>query len=76
MDGAKLVMVESFATSPGAEMAKSVLSSAGIDSFIQSDSEGGVGPHLAFTTGGYKLLVREEDAETAHERLQGPDDES
>ena len=71
----KLVSVGSFATNAESAMAKSVLDSAGIECLIQSDSEGGVGPHLAWSTGGYRLLVREEDADMAHEMLHGDDED-
>ena len=44
-----------------AELAKSALESAGIDAMIQSDSAGGMRPHLAWASGGFKILVRDED---------------
>jgi len=54
-----------------ADMAKSALASTGIDALIQADSAGGMRPHLAWATGGFKLLVREEDAATARDVLSG-----
>jgi len=69
MDGANLVVVQAFANGPEAEMAKGALASAGIEAMIQSDSVGGMRPHVAWASGGYKLLVREEDAATAREIL-------
>lgn len=44
-------------------MAKGALESAGIDAMIQADSAGGMRPHLAWSTGGFKVLVREHDLE-------------
>ena len=51
-------------------MAKSVLEAAEIDSMIQSDSVGGMRPHVAWASGGFKLLVREEDLDAAHQLLE------
>lgn len=65
-----LIVVDSFAGQIDAEMAKSALESAGIESMIQSDSGGGMRPHLAFANGGFKLLVRAEDEEAAHKVLE------
>ncbi len=61
-------------------MAKSALEAAGIDAMIQADAVGGMRPHVAWASGGYKLLVREEDAADASEVLAlgdepGEDDE-
>lgn len=65
-----MVIVETFATSAEAELAKSALESAGIDAMIQSDTVGGMRPHVGWATGGFKLLVREEDADSAKEVLE------
>jgi hypothetical protein len=70
MDDARLVVVQSFATRAEADMAKSVLEAAEIDSMIQSDSVGGMRPHVAWASGGFKLLVREEDLDAAHQLLE------
>ena len=69
MEETNLVVVQAFATEAEAEMAKSALESAGIDSMIQADSAGGTRPHIAWASGGYKVLVREEDAADAQEAL-------
>jgi len=69
-DTTNLVIVETFATSAEAELAKSALESAGIDAMIQSDTVGGMRPHVGWATGGFKLLVREEDADSAKEVLE------
>jgi hypothetical protein len=72
MREAKLVIVQAFGDQWEAQLAKSALEAAGIDSAIQADSVGSTRPHVAFVTGGYKLLVREEDAAAAHDVLDPP----
>jgi hypothetical protein len=42
---------------------------------IQADSAGGMRPHLAWASGGFKVLVRDEDAEAAREVLEPPSDQ-
>ena len=69
MREAKLVVVQTFAEQWEAELARSALNGVRIDAFIQSDSLGGTGPHIALATGGYKLLVREQDAAAARQVL-------
>jgi len=68
-----LIVVDSFSGQIDAEMAKSALESAGIESMIQSDSAGGMRPHLAWAGGGFKLLVRTEDEEAARQVLEPTD---
>ena len=60
MQAANLVVVRSFNSQMEADLAKSALASAGIDALIQADSAGGMRPQLAWSTGGFKLFVREE----------------
>jgi Putative prokaryotic signal transducing protein len=72
MSDAGLVVVHSFATEMEAVIAKSALESAGIVASIQSDSAGGMRPHLGWSTGGYKIIVREEDEDAAREILELP----
>ena len=67
---ADLVVVEAFGSEPEAEMARGALASAGIDAIIQGDSVGGMRPHVAWASGGFKLLVREEDLAIAKELLE------
>ena len=64
-----LVVAGAYASEPEAEMAKGALESAGIESMILGDSAGGMEPSVAFAHGGYQILVKEEDAETAREML-------
>jgi Putative prokaryotic signal transducing protein len=73
MSDVGLVMIQAFATEMEAVIAKSALESAGIVASIQSDSAGGMRPHLGWSTGGYKLIVREEDEDAAREILELPD---
>ncbi len=58
------VVLRSYAHEMEAEIAKSVLESAGIPSFIQRDDAGGMMPSLQFLRGA-RLIVRREDAEDA-----------
>ena len=70
MDPSKLVLVQAFGSEGEADIAKSVLESAGIDAVIQADRAGGMRDHLAWSGFGFKLLVREQDAAAAYELLQ------
>ena len=65
--GDELVSVGTFLTHIEADLARSALEAAGIESMIQSDDCGGVRPHLWM--GGIQLLVRDEDAQRALEIL-------
>ncbi len=62
-----LVTVGTFLNHIEADLAKSALEAAGIESMILSDDCGGVRPHLWM--GGVKLLVRDDDAQRAIEIL-------
>lgn len=62
-----LVTVGTFLTHIDADLARSALEAAGIESMIRSDDCGGVRPHLWM--GGIQLLVRDEDAQRAIEIL-------
>jgi hypothetical protein len=68
----KLVIVQSFGTAMEAEVAKSALEAAGIAAVIQADAAGGMKPHLAWSGGGFRLLVHEKDASDARELLKPP----
>lgn len=72
MDEANLIIVGSFGSEPEAEIAKSALEAAGIDAMIQTDTAGGMRPHIAWSGSGFKILVREEDATAAREILEAP----
>jgi hypothetical protein len=65
----KLVAIQAYATQMEADIAKSALASAGIPAVIQSDSVGGMRPHIGWSTGGFRLLVSEEDEDSSCEIL-------
>ena len=62
-------MVHAFATDAEA-VAKTVLESAGIDAMIKADTAAGMRPHLAWSGGGFQVLVRDEDEAEAREVLE------
>ena len=59
-----LVVVRTFSSGIEAELAKSALEAAAVDSFVQTDDAGGMRPHMAFAQGA-RLVVRAEDVERA-----------
>jgi hypothetical protein len=67
MSDADLVIVRTFLNPFDAELAKSALEAAEIQSIVQADDAGGVEPGL--WVGGVGLLVRAEDAARAEEVL-------
>jgi F420-dependent methylenetetrahydromethanopterin dehydrogenase len=69
MQDIHLVVVQSYANRPEAELAKGALEAAGIPAMVQSDSVGGMREHLAWSGAGFKILVREEDVTDAREVL-------
>jgi hypothetical protein len=68
MSDAELVIVRTFLNPFDAELAKSALEAAEIQSIIQADDAGGVQPGL-WVGRGVGLLVRTEDAARANEVL-------
>jgi hypothetical protein len=72
MPDADLVVVHAFDHGAEAEVAKSALDAAGIDSMIQADSGGGMRPHLAWAGVGFRILVRSEDLAAARDVLNLP----
>ena len=62
-----LVVVRTFPNAIEAELAKSALISAEVDSIVQADDAGGMRPHLAMPH--VRLLVRAEDADRANDIL-------
>jgi len=74
MEQVKLVVVHSFGSRPEADLAKGALEDAGIPAMIQADTAGGMREHLAWSGAGFRILVREEDAPTAHDVLAPPAD--
>jgi Putative prokaryotic signal transducing protein len=67
---ADLVTVRTFLNVIEAEVARSVLAAAGIDSLIRRDDCGGLRPHLQLS--GVDLLVREHDLAEALRLLSTP----
>jgi hypothetical protein len=65
--GESLVVIRTFLNHIDADLAKSALDAAGIESFVRSDDCGGTRPHLWMS--GVQLIVREEDAARATELL-------
>jgi len=72
MREAQLVVVRSFGDQWEADLAKSALEAAGIDAMIQADSVGGNRLDVAFHSGGYKVLVRKDDAAAARDVFDPP----
>jgi hypothetical protein len=72
MDDSALVVVHTFGTPQEANLAKSALDAAGIDSMVQGDSGGGQRMALAWAGSGYQVIVREEDLKAATEILDIP----
>jgi len=70
MHDANLVVIQAFGSEWEAALAKSALEAAGVAAMIQADAVGGMRPHVAWASGGYKVLVREEDAARAREALE------
>ncbi len=66
-DATPLVVVRTYTNKFEADVAKSALDAAKIDSLIRADDAGGTRPHLWM--GGVELLVRAEDAASANEIL-------
>lgn len=69
MDHSKLIVVQSYSSRPEADLAKGALEDAGIPAMIQADTAGGMREHLAWSGAGFKVLVREDDADAARELL-------
>jgi len=58
-----LVVLRTFESVIDAELAKSALDAADVDSFIQADDAGGMRPHLGMSR--VRLIVRADDAAKA-----------
>lgn len=67
MTETSLVVIRTFLNSVDAELAKSALEAAEIESFVRADDCGGTRPHL--WTNGVDLVVTAEDAARANEVL-------
>ena len=60
-----LVCVKTFADRLQADMARSLLEANGITASVSADDMGGMRPDLAFTSGGVKLFVLDDNADKA-----------
>ena len=67
-----LVAIRQFRDMPEALLAKGLLESAGIECFFGDDNIVRLDWFISNLVGGVKLLVKPEDAETAHELLDQP----
>ncbi len=74
MDHPQLVVVRTYPSHVDADLARTALEAAGIESMVESDDQGGQSPGLAFTRG-IALLVRSDDVKDAEEIL-GVDDQN
>ena len=68
----ELVLVHTYSTQSEADVAKSALEAAGIDAIVQADNAGGMRPDLAWTGGGFRVLVRDKDLAAAQQLLKAP----
>ncbi len=64
------VTIQSYATRVDAEMAKSLLESNYIRAIVEGDDCGGLRPEIAFSSGGFDLIVFQDDVDYAKELLQ------
>lgn len=71
MTDSELVVVHSFGNRQEAELAKSALDAAAIDSFVRSDDGGGMERGL-WAANGVDVVVRREDVQAAREILDLP----
>ena len=69
MNDVELVVIRSFSSRPEADLAKSALEAAGIESLIRADSAGEQRPAMAWGAEGFQVIVRSDDAEAAREIL-------
>ena len=69
-DHPDLVVLRTFLNDIDAQLAKTALTAAEIDSIIRADDAGGMRPHL-WVGSGVELVVRAEDVERASEILGG-----
>ena len=68
MDHSELVVLRTFLNDIDAQLAKSALEAAEIESMVRADDAGGMRPHL-WVGAGVELVVRAEDVERANEIL-------
>jgi hypothetical protein len=76
MGDAKLIVLNSYGSRAEAELAKGALEAAGILAMTQADTVGGMREHIAWSGGGFQVLVRDEDAAAAREVLASTVDDN
>lgn len=69
MEHPKLVVAQTYGSSPEAEMARGILEDAGIPAMTSADTAGRMREHLAWSGAGFQVVVREEDLDDARELL-------
>jgi hypothetical protein len=69
MSDDKLVVLNSYGSRAEAELVKGALAAAGIPAMTQADTVGGMREHIAWSGGGFHVLVREDDVDAAREAL-------
>ncbi len=70
MDARPLILIQTFGSQQAADLARSALKAAGIESMESADSVGHMRDHVAWSTTGFRLFVREEDLLDAKEVLR------
>lgn len=70
-----LVVVAAYNSAFSARVAEAHLRSLGIEAKVLSDDAGGVIPSLTGLSGGARVVVRTQDAETARDALAGLDED-
>jgi hypothetical protein len=76
MGDAKLIVLNSYGSRAEAELAKGALEAAVILAMTQADTVGGMREHIAWSGGGFQVLVRDEDAAAAREVLASTVDDN
>ena len=72
MSETDLVVVHTFGNRQEADVAVSALEAAGIDAIVQADTGGEMYRAMAWAGGGFQVLVRRGDAESARAILEEP----
>ena len=77
MDDSRLVLLNSYGSRAEAELVKGALEAAGIRAITLADTVGGMREHIAWSGGGFQILVLEEDVAAARLALtQAVEDKS
>ena len=71
LDDSKMVVIKTFSERTEAELSKATLDAHGIKAMIVADDCGGMHTAMTYTIGNPRLMVLEEDAESALKLLEG-----